>query len=235
MRIILLNGPPRCGKDTVSAILKEHSPSFVHQEKFALPMKIVTPLVYSVTLSHWKEHLDTAENKDLACSEFFGKTPREVQIALSEEYLKPLHGKTIFGKLLSRRLNMVLGGMLDCVVISDSGFLEEALEVINTFGAENIQLWRIHREGCDFSKDSRNYIQLKEHGVEEYLVPNHGSLDDLRDIVVPLYEAHVLPRDGSGDELESIESWNSRRKMAAQIAFEDWPTLRIKRIEAETA
>lgn len=238
MRILLLNGPPRCGKDTIASILKSHSPSFVHQEKFAQPMKRVVPLIYSVTLDHWNNHLDTAANKDLPCSEFYGKTPREVQIALSEEYLKPLHSKTIFGQLLIRRLHMVLGGMADCAVISDSGFFEEAAQVVEEFGAENVQLWRIHREGCDFSKDSRNYVQLKDLGVREYDITNGGSLDDLRDLVVPLYEALVLPRDNTRHEEgevieESIGAWDTRRLEAADRAFSEWPDRRIERIEKE--
>ncbi len=239
MKILLLNGPPRAGKDTISEMLKNANSSFVHQEKFAAPMKRVVPLVYSVPLDHWRTNLDTAANKDLPCAEFFDKTPREVQIALSEDYLKPLHGDTIFGKLLVRRLNMILGGLTDCAVISDSGFVQEAEQIVRKFGAQNVQLWKIYREGCDYEGDSRSYIDLTHLGIETYQVENNGSMDDLRDLVVPLYEALVLPREyeerkGKEDpELETKETWAKRRKAAAQTAFAEWPERRIARIEAE--
>lgn len=238
MRILLLNGPPRCGKDTVSRILKSRNASFVHEEKFASPMKRVVPLVYSVTLDHWKQHLDTAANKDLPCSEFFGRSPRQAQIDFSESYLKPIHGKDIFGKLLVRRLHMICGGKFDCAIISDSGFLPEAEKVIEEFGAENVQLWRIYREGCDYSGDSRNYINLDDFGVQTYEIENNGSMDDLRDLIEPLYDALVLLRDikdkKDGEIIhQTDEEWAAARKAAAEKAFTDWPDRKISRIKAE--
>lgn len=237
MKVLLLNGPPRSGKDTISAILKNRSSSFVHEEKFAMPMKRCVPLIYSVPLEHWKTRLDTAANKDLPCSEFFGVSPRQAQINFSEEYLKPIHGQNIFGDLLVRRLDMICGGFAECAVISDSGFVPEAERVVEEFGAENVQLWRIHRDDCDYVGDSRNYIDLQYLGVDSYVIDNSGSMDDLRDIVEPLFDAMMLPRDNSehvaGEPVvESDEEWLKRKRFAAQQAFDLWPERRIQRIEA---
>jgi hypothetical protein len=234
MKILLLNGAPRSGKDTVSIMLKTLSASSVHQEKFALPIKLAAPLIYGVGRDRWENEFDTPRNKDLACEEFFGKTPREVQIAMSEDLLKPLHGKEIFGELLSRRIKSVQQrGMLECAVVSDSGFYHEAKEIIDTFGADNVQLWRILREGCDFSRDSRTHVDLVDDGVDCYDIPNNGSLDDLRALIEPLYKAFVLPRENRAPkdgEPETDEEWKIRRREAAKEAFLRWPERKIENI-----
>ena len=238
MKILLLNGPPRCGKDTISQIIKDDASSIIHQEKFARPMKVTTPLIYGITLQHWVEHLDTPQNKDMPCDEFFGKTPREVQIALSEDYLKPLHGSGIFGQLAVRRIEMINFNWFELVVMSDSGFYDEALMIIERFGADNVELWNILREGCNFKKDSRDYIDLKDQGVQQYYIENNGSLDDLRDLVIPLYEGLLLPIEGNTDDkgvrtIESFESWKARRVEHGHQTFMTWPDRKIARIERE--
>lgn len=237
MKILLLNGAPRSGKDTISTMLKKNASTSVHQEKFALPMKLSVPLIYGVPRHKWENELDTARNKDLACTEFFGETPRDVQIGLSEDFLKPLHGKKIFGELLERRIkNIAHRSELECIVVSDSGFYDEAKHIIDVFGADNIQLWRIHRAGCNFSGDSRGHIDLDDENVDSYDIVNDGSLDDLRCLVLPLYEALILPRETLKDpitkeqSLESEKDWQARRRLAAKAAFEKWPERKIELI-----
>lgn len=238
MKILLLNGAPRSGKDTIAQMLKNNASSSVHLEKFALPLKLSVPLIYGVPRAAWENELDTARNKDLACSQFFGKTPRNVQIALSEDFLKPLHGKMVFGELLERRIkNVAHRSDLECIVVSDSGFYDEAKHIIDVFGANNVQLWRVHRAGCNFKKDSRGHICLLDDGVDCYDVENTGSLDDLRCLVEPLYKALILPREMLKDPItketvpESEIDWEKRRALAARMAFEDWPKRKIELIE----
>ena len=225
MKIILLNGPPRCGKDTIAEILKNHCSSEVHIEKFALPLKLAVPLIYGITVSEWKEDLDTEQGKDYRCDQFFGISPRDVQIALSEDFLKPLHGKDIFGKLLVRRLERILGRGFSAAVVSDSGFREEAEVIVNKFGADNVQLWRIHRDGCDFKKDSQGYIHLADIGVDEFDIDNCGTMKDLIKFTVGLYKAAVIPRElvkvGNERELEPMEQWIARYKAAAKGAIDN--------------
>lgn len=220
MKIILLNGPPRCGKDTISEILKNHCPSEVHLEKFALPLKLAVPMIYGLTQANWKEDLDTEQGKDYRCDQLFGKTPREVQIAISEDLLKPLHGKDIFGKLIVRRIERVNSKWFSATVVSDSGFREEAEVVVDRFGADDVQLWRIHRDGCDFKKDSRGYIHLNDLGVKEFDIDNCGTIRDLINLTVGLYKAAITPREtvtvGNEKELEPMEDWAARCAVAAK-------------------
>lgn len=238
MKVLLVNGPPRSGKDTIATLLKNSNPSFVHLEKFARPMKQIIPIMYSIPLKIWQEHLDTPENKDIPCSELMGKTPRQVQIHLSEAYFKGLHNTSVFGELLIKRLLMLHMSFLECAVVSDCGFKAEALRIVEQFGADNVQLWRVIRDGCTFKTDSRSYISLEDHGVREYDITNNGCVDDLRDLVVPLYNAFTLPREQVLDEkgrptgdLEDQEAWLEKQQQAAQRAFIEWPTRRIERIK----
>jgi len=47
---------------------------------------------------------------------------------------------------------------MKALVIPDSGFAEEVFPIVEEFGEDNILLLRIHRKGCDFSRDSRSYL-----------------------------------------------------------------------------
>ena len=239
MRILLVNGPPRSGKDTVSDMIKKYSSSEVHQEKFAYPMKIVTPMIYSITRHKWTTHLDTPDYKDIPCPELFGKTPREVQIGLSESYLKPLHGKGIFGELAVRRIETIDDKHCNLVIMSDSGFYDEAVMLIDRFGSDAIELWRLHRDGCDFKKDSRDYIDLADVGVQCWDIENNGSIADLQDIVIPLFHAVILPRESfmaninEPKTLENTIEWKKRRVMDSQSAFSNWPAKKRARTQKE--
>lgn len=180
MKILLLNGPPGAGKDTIATIMKKAAASNVKCEKFAQPMKTALPLIYGIPVTDWQERLDLMPYKDEPAPELFGKTPREVQIALSETLLKPLHDKFIFGKLLLNRIKNLPQPAPSLIVVSDSGFREEAEIIVNEFGAKNVFLWRIHRQGCDFKKDSRDFITLKDLGVAQFEVDNNESIELLR-------------------------------------------------------
>ena len=220
MKILLLNGPPRCGKDTFAKVIKGFSPSLVHIEKFALPMKLCVPIAYGITQERWAE-LDSAELKDKPADELFGRTPREPQIGFSEDFLKKMHGKDIFGRLLLRRLEHV-SAKFETVAISDSGFREEAEMLVKHYGAENVYLWRIYREGCDYKDDGRGYIDLEDLGVLQFDIENTvlddegDSLKKLKGFVARLYMAFNTPQENIKEdktrdpELEGIGAYRER-------------------------
>lgn len=101
--------------------------------------------------------------KDLKSESLFGMSFREYQIWLSEEVMKPKFGKDILGKLAVRNLGGASG--TDYTVVSDCGFREEALPLVRLFGATNVLLVHIMRDGCNFDNDSRSYIELDDLGV----------------------------------------------------------------------
>ena len=151
--IILLNGPPRCGKDTVAGVIAHRHGAY--HTKFARRLKEDTHALYGMPeMAH-----DAFEHcKDDPCSEFRGLTPRRAYIAVSEKLMKPLHGERIYGEILCEAIRGHVGER--DIVVSDSGFVPEALEVVDRFGADQVALVRIHRAGCTFASDSRGYIEL---------------------------------------------------------------------------
>lgn len=180
--IVLFNGPPGAGKDTAANVVKQWSDfararnrSLVHiQEKFADPIKQICRTIYGT--KEFNEH-DVFDKKSLPSDVFFGKSCREVQIATSEKFLKIQHGERIFGELLAKRIGDVCELKVhqgydsfmritdnDTVLftVSDSGFEPEAKVLIERFGAQNVMLIRLHRDGHSFPGDSRNYVELPE-------------------------------------------------------------------------
>lgn len=172
MRIILLNGPPRSGKDFGAEYLQDKLRGA--HAKFADDIKERTHDLYG--LRGWGGKPRSAdyfeEFKDEPLDEFLGATPRQAYISVGESF-KKLHGQGIWGKLLVKDIRGLPSDKT--IVISDSGFVEEALELVKEFGADNILLVRISREGYDFSNDSRSYIDLSEHGVRCVVAINRGD------------------------------------------------------------
>lgn len=168
-KIILLNGPPRAGKDTLGEMYKNKE-YFTKVEKFAGPIKAAATAIYCGGNRGLFDSYDTPALKDTPQPIFMGKTCREVQIAISENFLKPYHGQDIFGRLMVERLKLV--DPITVVVITDSGFMEEAESLVKQFGVDKVFLVRLHRDGYDFSNDSRNYINLDHLGVPSIDITN---------------------------------------------------------------
>lgn len=168
-KIILFNGPPGVGKDTIAEAVSRGQ--FITLSdvlrlpplKFAAPLKRAVRDLYLNGDQDLFNKYDSPQEKNNAKVEFLGKSCRELQIAISETYFKPLHGEAVFGRLLASEIKHVLSKNTrkpDNIFISDSGFVPEAQVLIDTFGAENIVLVRLYQEGKDFTGDSRSYIEL---------------------------------------------------------------------------
>lgn len=167
MKIILLNGPPGCGKDFAGQILMDLLPKSVVM-KFATEVKHMTHRAYGlgdIEADHFEDH------KDVGIASFRGRSPRDAYIQMSEGFMKPLHGEWIFGHILKNQI-LWRSDQFSTAIITDSGFAKEAEVLIREFGADNVQLIRIHREGHDFSSDSRSYLDL---GVQCHDVMNCGT------------------------------------------------------------
>lgn len=127
------------------------------------------------------EFLEIVEAKDEACK-YLPKqgepgfwTPREFLIKLSEEYIKPNYGIEFFGHNLARRMAVNLTGT-KITTISDSGFYDEAVPIVERFLPSNCTLIRIHRRDHDFY-DSRGYINLDRYQVKTFDIHNDYDLN----------------------------------------------------------
>lgn len=166
-KIFLLNAPPRAGKDTAAAHLVEYFGGEL--VKFAAPLKRGAAAIFCGGDKALFDSYDTPEKKDTKCEQFLGKSCREVQINISEKFMKLIHGTEVFGNLLAKEIE---NSPQELFFISDSGFAPEAEVLAQKFGAENITLIRIHRDGYDYSGDSRSYINLDHLAITTYDVIN---------------------------------------------------------------
>jgi len=169
VKVILFNGPPSSGKDFAANFVKNNFDG-VRTDKFARILKNRTHSLYGF---HWREWDYYEDCKEVPNDDFFGLTPRQAYIKVSETYFKPIHGKRIFGEMLLRDIK---DRKFDVLVISDSGFVEEAEVLMEEYGTENIMLVRVIREGHDFSSDSRSYLELPGAQINVTMV-NEGTAD----------------------------------------------------------
>ena len=164
--VVFLNGPPGCGKDLVASHLTQYLA--FEKMKFAAPIKRMAAAMLGISdgsLERLKETQFAILSKETKLDNgMFGTekfeygekdTLRQLLIRISEEFLKPTYGNTIFGRIAVKEL---LRSSYPLIVFTDSGFVEETDTVIRSVGQRNTILIRLRREGCDFRSDSRGYI-----------------------------------------------------------------------------
>lgn len=167
--IIILNAPPRAGKDTIASIINEQYGLQV--VSFKTPMfNIARAILGGADFENPFMRVYNTDEKDtrkLDC--LGGMTCREFMIWISETIVKPKFGKKHFGWLMADLLTEMEADQ-DLTICSDGGFPDEVEALIDC--GHKVKLVRMHREGFDFSKDSRDYIYLSDEykakpGVEE--------------------------------------------------------------------
>lgn len=182
---ILFNGPPGSGKDEACEFLKMNY-GFKHlQIKEAL--FIETANHFGVSLEWFMSDYNDRKEKETPRNELRGLSKREALIYTSEEVIKPLHGNDYFGRKTAEKMDSV-----SSYCISDLGFFEEVIPVINTVGQDNVCIVQLYREGCSFSSDSRGYIYGKledRFGLRWYENPDF-LLQTEPQVPVRMYEVY---------------------------------------------
>ena len=178
MKIVLINGAPGSGKDTMGKMLEEHyncdngeeryEPLRAEVVKFAGVIKRAATAIYCGGDRDLFDYLDTHERKNEKQDLFLGKSCREVQIGISENFMKPFHDEGVFGKIAANEIQQLIEEETEYFFVTDSGFRQEAVELVNRFGVENVILIRLHREGYTYTGDSRSHIDLADLGVRCY-------------------------------------------------------------------
>lgn len=151
-KFIILNGPPKSGKDTIGQQLHfQLRPNYlVVKRKLAEPIKRAVAAFLGLTAAEADHYFENPVVKDAPSKRFFETTPRQVLISFSEDWVKPNYGKCAFGEIMLERMKDHNG----VVVITDCGFMEE----ISVFDPTETVVVRLHRDGCSFQNDSRSYI-----------------------------------------------------------------------------
>lgn len=183
-KVVVLNGPPGCGKDTTSLFIHrrmwrtarslpdqlEHLPARMN---FKDHLFLVTALTFGV--SHKKLISDNQNRRDLKDAPYFthpkdGRvmTLREGLIHVSEDLIKPVFGRDYFGKKAGNAAAIALWHY-GSVVFADGGFPDEFVGMVDRLpiGTE-VHVVRLRRDGCTFEGDSRAYL------TEEILLETGG-------------------------------------------------------------
>jgi len=179
--IIVLNGPPGCGKDAIASRICTLLPEVQHHEvKYRLIQLALA--ISGLTLEGWLQ-LNRRELKEIPAASLGGLTPRQFLIRISEEYIKPLYGPQYFGMQAAKRVAV---SSAQNFIFSDGGFDAE-VQCLSSVG--NVHLVHIHREECTFLGDSRSYLSADAPYLSTYLQVHQveGNLD----VAVAAIAAHM--------------------------------------------
>lgn len=185
IKVLALNGPPHCGKDTLAGGLRDviHSSDWTGDYAAVLiqPMAEGMRLTGFQLLGEPYSSARYAELKETEIPEFGGKTFRQFMIDLSEKHMKVEYGENVFARLWLRKLEFFskhLGKLPILVVIPDAGFNDEQYEVAKAVGFENYQMIYVAREGTDWSKDSRAYVNFNDPQIHVASLANDGTVNE---------------------------------------------------------
>lgn len=157
--IIILNAPPRVGKDTIARELVEnHAFSTVSLKHPIYEIAAATLGMNLEDFMQMYEYPGWKDDKGL----FDGRSIRDLMIHLSEKYVKPFFGKEYFGQRLATTIhNCELLTGEQCWVIPDGGFTEELRAIEDKFG-DRVFVFQLQREGFrKFDGDSRSWISTR--------------------------------------------------------------------------
>lgn len=187
-KIIIFNGPPNCGKDEATSYYKRqfgtHNFSF-KTELFALAQKL-----FCVTPAQWASWY-TREGKELPREELGGRSARQALIHVSEDIVKPFFGSDWFGQVEAHKLAQIAADGPLVAACSDGGFNSEVIPLVEKFGADNVHIVRIHRDGCSYKGDSRSWIDTPVVPEVNYWdVHNNAELQDYWTDLSRLY--HIM-------------------------------------------
>jgi hypothetical protein len=185
-RYVLINGCPRSGKDTIAMYLWTHHSSIL-LERFSFPNKRGFAGMMNIDCDGFGVVEPYESNKSDVVPPL-GVTYRQWQIHFSEEFMKPLYGKDIFGRLLLERTR---GSSYPTIVVPDCGFQVE----VDVLADQPCLLITVLRNGTTFEGDPREHVKPAP-GWTHVTIHNNGTLDDLyaaADKVYRNWSAQCLP------------------------------------------
>lgn len=179
MYLLLVNGPPRSGKDTFAHLLREH---MIKQPKVQAPH--IEPLSAPLRrIAYEMVGMRYGDSRAMDYEVFkttwfpkFQRSGRELMIDVSERFMKRNYGDEIFASLLWERVN---NSPVNLVIISDSGFQGETNRLASLAGPSNVVVVNVLRNGCSFDNDSREWISHPWASSQHYQIPNNRTLEDL--------------------------------------------------------
>lgn len=160
-KVIILNGPAGCGKDTLAMALVEmgfaKGTTSFKNPMFNIALAALGPDAYHEFLDGY----DDRARKEKPEGFLNGLSRRQFMIAISEQFIKPVFGDDYFGKYLAE--NLPDGD--EVFVVSDGGFASEVAPIVAA--GHDVRIVRLHRDGYTFIGDSREYL-YDVSGVKDY-------------------------------------------------------------------
>lgn len=154
-KVIILNGAIGSGKDEIAKYLvskyKGKLYLDVNKKQFKDPLIELTKKFYGLSHNEW-ELLSSRDYKEKPHATLHGMSPRNALIHVSENVIKPVFGKDIFGKLTLQNLSEGIN------IFSDGGFKEEIIPIIKELGSSEVVVVKLLRSGYNFDGDSRTYL-----------------------------------------------------------------------------
>jgi hypothetical protein len=177
--IIIFNGPPGSGKDEAAAWMQNRG-NFEHLS-FKHELYKETIYYFDVPTDWFMERCTDRETKEVPSVLLGHMSCREAMIHVSENVIKPKHGKSYFGEQVTKQVKDGVD-----YVISDGGFVEEIMPLIDRVGKNDIVLVQLVREGCSYSTDSRRYFNGSP--VYDFICGKLSSIEEeyIQDVQLPI-------------------------------------------------
>ena len=172
-RVILLNGPPRSGKDTAARTFCRSLGGMFAHDKLSLPIKRAFAGLMNVTV-HDDLNVYPYEDMKEQVIPVLGVSYRQWQIDFAEKLMRPTYGRDVFIRLLMERLApyRTIRSVTN-VIVSDCGIQLE-VDLLEKSGFD-VRVIQLHRDGCSYAGDSRGYVTSKRMTI----IHNDGKVHDL--------------------------------------------------------
>lgn len=167
--ILILNGCPGSGKDTVSDYLVAN----YNYKTIAFKDSAYKAVYeyYDLTKEEYMTLYNDRATKDVPSELLCGHSPRSAMQYVIEHVKKPEFGKDYLAK---ETIDIISKDVYNDYVISDLGLPEEEIAVHYYLKNENYKIIYINRNGYDFSNDTRSKRQIIHHNLD-----NNSDLDHL--------------------------------------------------------